>query len=166
MPNSSRVSITDTWELFILLAPLGFRTDYLLLLTVSFCTHFNRKSGEEIPAGRRPCGPGFCTKADGFLAGKFREKESVWEFFKIDKLNVSQCSWSTQKNYFSHCRYIFSVDCWSYNSPLAPISTFMWPWYTNGELFHLCELLSAFKVYHFCKDHREDNERKRAEEYL
>ena len=84
-----------------------------------FCTHFNRKSGEEIPAGRRPCGPGFCTKQMRFLAGKFREKECVRESsFKIDKLNVFSAL-EALKNYFSHCRIIFSVDCWSYNSPLA-----------------------------------------------
>ena len=46
-----------------------------------FCTHFNRKSGEEIPAGRRPCGPGFCTKQMQFLAEKFKESVCEREFF-------------------------------------------------------------------------------------
>ena len=89
------------------------------------------------------------------------ERKRVCESsFKINKLNVFSAL-EAHKNYFSHCRYIFSVDCWSYNSPLAPyLQHSRGPDILTVSFSIFCEFISIHKVNHFCKDLREDNERR------
>lgn len=126
-----------------------------------FCTHFNRKSGEEIPAGRRPCGPGFCTKQMDFWLENLERKRVCESSFKIDKLNVFS-SWSTQKLFLSLQIYFLCWLGWSYNSPLAPyLQHSCGPDILMVSFSIFCgEFISIHKLYHFCKDHREDNERR------